>query len=172
MKRVELLAVGQMTSTKEVDQNLATCGELASSAQDRGAKLLCLPECFAFMGHGDVDTRAVMEPLEGPLFARYREIARAHKIWVSFGGFPERVDADHNHNAHVIVDDSGAIRAVYRKIHLFDVTLPNGSVYKESAVTSAGKDVVVTDSPVGALGLSVCYDLRFPELYRALAMKD
>ncbi len=158
-----------MTSTSDVDNNVALCAELAERARTRGAALLCLPECFAFMGASDADTRRVMEPLDGPLFARFREVAREAGIWVSFGGFPEKIDDEHNHNAHVVVDDTGAVRAVYRKIHLFDVTLPSGTVYRESAVTQSGGDVVVTDSPAGRLGLSVCYDLRFPELYRGLA---
>lgn len=166
-----LVAVGQMTSTADVEQNLATCADLAKKAKARGAVLLCLPECFAFMGQSDGDTRKVMEPLDGPLFTRVRAIAQDHGLWISFGGFPEKVDAEHNHNAHVIVDDQGEVRAIYRKLHLFDVTLPNGTTYKESACTAPGKELVVTDSPVGSLGLSICYDLRFPELYLALAAR-
>ena len=166
-----LVAVGQMTSTKDVDANLAVCETLAARAKARGAALLCLPECFAFLGASDADTRAVAEPLDGPLFTRCKDIARKHALWISFGGFPEKVDAERNHNAHVVVDESGAVRAVYRKVHLFDVTLPNGTVYKESACTAPGSAVVTAESPLGALGLSVCYDVRFPELYLALAKK-
>lgn len=164
-----LVAVGQMTSSNKVDDNLATCRALAEAARARGARLLCLPECFAFMGASDGESRQVMEPLDGPLFGRFRDIARDAGLWVAFGGFPEKLDADRNHNAHVVVDDTGAIRAVYRKLHLFDVVLQNGTPYRESACTAPGRELVVTESPVGALGLSICYDLRFPELYRSLA---
>jgi predicted amidohydrolase len=164
-----LVAVAQMTSTRDVEENLRVVDELCAKAKSRGAQLVSFPECFAFLGAGDVETRAIMEPLEGPLFTRYRELARKHAIWIGYGGFPEKIDAERNHNAHVIVDEQGAVRSVYRKVHLFDVTLPNGSVYKESACTAPGRDVLVTDTPVGKAGLSICYDLRFPELYRGLA---
>lgn len=166
-----LIAVGQMTSTNDIEANLAACTSLAASAAGRGAKLLCLPENFAFLGTADGDAQRIMEPLDGPLFARFRQIARAHHLWISFGGFPEKAEGGRSHNAHVIVDDQGEIRAVYRKLHLFDVTLPNGAVYKESACTAAGEELVVAESPVGPLGLSICYDLRFPELYLSLAAR-
>jgi deaminated glutathione amidase len=164
-----LVAVGQMTSTDDVDENLETCAVLARAARARGAALLCLPECFAFLGSSDKETRRVMAPLDGPLFSRARAIAKDAGLWIAFGGFPEKVDEEHNHNSHVVVDDSGAVRAVYRKLHLFDVTLPNGTQYRESACTAPGKELVVAESPVGPLGLSICYDLRFPELYLKLA---
>lgn len=160
-----------MTSTRDVEENLRVVDELCAKAKARGAQLIAFPECFAFLGSGDVETRAVMEPLAGPLFTRYREVARRHGVWISYGGFPEKIDADRNHNAHVIVDEQGAVRSVYRKVHLFDVTLPNGSVYKESACTAPGKDLVVAETPLGKTGLSICYDLRFPELYRGLAAR-
>lgn len=171
MTRASRLALGQMTAGGDVDQNVATVASLASRAQDAGASLLVLPECFAFMGAADDDTSKIAEPLEGALFDRYRTLARDRGLWVCLGGFPEKANATQHHNAHVMVDNQGAIRAVYRKIHLFDVALPNGAVYQESRFTAPGRELVVVDSPVGKLGLSVCYDLRFPELYRALAAR-
>ncbi|MBI1947141.1 MAG: carbon-nitrogen hydrolase family protein [Deltaproteobacteria bacterium] len=158
-----------MTAGGDVLANVAACASLVAQAGDAGAALLLLPECFAFVGASDDDTSKMAEPLDGALFDRYRGVARDAGLWVCFGGFPEKIDGTHHHNAHVVVDGTGAIRAVYRKIHLFDVTLPNGAIYQESRHTSAGDRLVVVDSPVGKLGLSVCYDLRFPELYRALA---
>lgn len=156
-----------MTSGVDVDANLAACSRLCAAAKASGASLLVLPECFAFMGRGDGDTLGIMEPLDGPLFARFKALAQEHALWVCFGGFPERHDDKHSHNAHVVVDDQGQVTAVYRKIHLFDVNL-GVSQYAESAATKAGDQLVVADSPVGKLGLTVCYDLRFPELYGAL----
>lgn len=161
------IAVGQLTSGADVDVNLAACARLCAQAKERGALLLVLPENFAFMGKGDGETQKIMEPLSGPLFTRFRALAREHGLWVSFGGFPEKHDESRAHNAHVLVDDQGEIRSVYRKIHLFDVEI-GVSQYRESAAINAGKDLVVADSPVGKLGLTVCYDLRFPELYGAL----
>ncbi len=161
------IAVGQLTSGIDVDSNLAACSRLCAGAKARGASLIVLPECFAFLGRGDSDTLSIMQPLDGPLFSRFQALAKEHAIWVCFGGFPDRHDEHHSSNAHVVVDEQGAMRAVYRKIHLFDVTV-GSSQYRESAATVAGDQLVVTDSPVGKLGLTVCYDLRFPELYGAL----
>ena len=165
-----LLAVGQMTSTADVEANFNTCNDLARQAKARGAVMLCLPENFAFMGAADGESRKVMEPLDGALFRRYRSIAQEHALWLCFGGFQEKADEAHNHNAHVVVDDQGVIRSVYRKLHLFDVQL-GAHTYKESACVAPGKEIVVADAPVGKLGLSICYDLRFPELYLALAKR-
>jgi predicted amidohydrolase len=170
MSRPNLIAVGQMTSGDDVDKNLDACARLCRAAKERHASLLVLPENFAFLGRGDGDTLARMEPLDGPLFSRFRALARDHGLWVSFGGFPERASDTHAHNAHVVVDDAGDIRAVYRKIHLFDVEL-GVSQYRESAAITPGRDVVVADSVIGRLGLSVCYDLRFPRLYQTMTAR-
>ena len=164
------LAVGQMTSTDDVEKNLAACDRLCAQAAAVNADVLVLPECFAFFGRGDGDLVKTMAPLDSPLFQRFQSLAKTHGLWVCFGGFPEAHTETHAYNAHVVVDDNGVVRDVYRKIHLFDVVLPSVTL-KESAATSAGKDVVVAESPVGKLGLTVCYDLRFPELYRALAAR-
>ena len=170
MTRGNLLAVGQMTSGDDVDKNFDACARLCSAAKMRGASALLLPENFAFLGRGDGDSIAVMEPLAGPWFSRFRALAADHGLWVCYGGFPERASETHAHNAHVVVDDRGDIRAVYRKIHLFDVNLGQAH-YRESAAIVPGTDLVVTDSVVGKLGLSVCYDLRFPALYQALSAR-
>jgi predicted amidohydrolase len=170
MKTTPLLAVGQMTSGNDIDRNLDACARLCRSAKERGASLLVLPENFAFVGRSDDDTRAKMEPLSGPLFTRFRALAADHRLWISFGGFPEQADERRAFNAHVVVDDAGAIVSVYRKIHLFDVDL-GSSRYQESAAITAGDRIVVTESAVGVLGLSVCYDLRFPGLFQALVSR-
>lgn len=162
------IAVGQMTATDDIDANFAVCDRLAGQAAAAGARLLVLPECFAFLGRKDTDLLEVMEPLDGPLLTRFASLAEAHGLWISFGGFPERHTETHAYNAHILVDDDGQRRAVYRKIHLFDVDLPATRLL-ESKATTAGDEVVVVDSPVGALGPTICYDLRFPELYRLLA---
>ncbi len=170
MSTLPRLAVGQMTSTDDVDRNLEACDRLARAAVSQGAQVLVLPECFAFLGRGDADLVRMMEPLDGPLFQRFAGLAASHGLQICFGGFPERHDDAHAYNAHVVVGEDGAVIAKYRKIHLFDVVLPARTL-RESAATSAGDAVVVADSAVGTLGLSVCYDLRFPELYRSLAAR-
>jgi predicted amidohydrolase len=101
-----------------------------------------------------------------------REVARKHGIALVLGGMPEKTARDtHVHNTAVYLDGDGEVRAVYRKIHLFDVAIPDGATYRESGSVEAGGEPVAVETPWGGLGLTVCYDVRFPELYRALAQK-
>ncbi|XP_015942307.1 deaminated glutathione amidase, chloroplastic/cytosolic [Arachis duranensis] len=163
------VAAAQMTSINDLAANFATCSRLVKEAASAGAKLLCFPEAFSYVGAKDGDSVSIAEPLNGPLMIKYCSLARESSIWLSLGGFQEKgSDDEHLCNTHVVVDDTGEIRSSYRKIHLFDVDVPGGRVYKESRFTEAGKDVVAVDSPIGRLGLTVCYDLRFPEIYQLL----
>ncbi|CAI7913810.1 unnamed protein product [Closterium sp. NIES-54] len=165
------VAVAQMTAVGDVEKNYATCKLLVEQAAAAGATLLCLPECFSFIGERDGEAAAVAEPLDGPLMRKYCQLARNFSIWLSLGGFQEAGGPDAGKrffNTHVLVDDTGTIQAAYRKIHLFDVNVPGGPVLTESNSTLPGSSVVSAMSPVGRLGLTVCYDLRFPELYQRL----
>jgi len=170
-----LAAAAQLTSTDDLAANLATCGELAGEAAARGARLLVFPENFAFLGRHDRDKLGVAEPVggerPGPIVAAVQEMARRHRMWVIGGGLPERIadDPDRTHNTAVVVAPDGALRATYRKLHLFDVAIPGRAEHRESASTAPGADVVTADTPLGRLGVTICYDLRFPELYRRLA---
>ena len=168
---VPRIAVGQMCASSDVEKNFEVVADLCSQAKDRGCSMLFLPECFAFIGVKGTDALAVMEPLNGPLLGRYRELAAKHGLWLSLGGFAEQgPDRDRRFNAHIIVNDAGEIRASYRKIHLFDVDMGdvNGPVLMESRTAAAGEALVTGDSPAGKLGLTVCYDLRFPEMFARL----
>ena len=168
---VPRIAVGQMCASSDVEKNLEVVADLCARAKDRGCAMLFLPECFAFIGVKGTDALAVMEPLDGPLLGRYRELAAIHRLWLSLGGFAEKgPDRNRRFNAHVIVNDAGEIQASYRKIHLFDVDMGdvNGPVLMESATAAAGETLVTCDSPAGKLGLTVCYDLRFPEMFARL----
>ncbi|XP_021722318.1 nitrilase-like protein 2 isoform X2 [Chenopodium quinoa] len=163
------VAVAQITSVNDLSANFATCSRLVKEAAAAGAKLLCFPESFSYVGANLGDSVKIAEPLDGPIMQGYCSLARESQIWLSLGGFQEKASDDsHLRNTHVIVDDTGKIRSKYSKIHLFDVDVPGGMVYKESSFTEAGKDVVAVDSPCGRLGLTVCYDLRFPEMYECL----
>ncbi|KAK9283444.1 hypothetical protein L1049_011686 [Liquidambar formosana] len=163
------VAVAQMTSINDLAANFATCSRLVQEAASAGAKLLCFPENFSYVGAKDGDSLKIAETLDGPIMQGYRSLARESNIWLSLGGFQEKGSDDaHLCNTHVVIDDTGNIRSTFRKIHLFDVDVPGGMVYKESSFTEAGKDIVTIDSPVGRLGVTVCYDLRFPELYQQL----
>ncbi|GMH10504.1 hypothetical protein Nepgr_012345 [Nepenthes gracilis] len=167
------VAVAQMTSTNDLAANFATCSRLVKEATAAGAKLLSFPENFSYVGAEDGDSLKIAEALDGPIMKQYCSLARESNIWLSLGGFQEKgSDDSHLCNTHVIVDDNGNIRSKYRKIHLFDVDVPGGMVYKESRFTEAGKDIVAVDSPFGRLGLTVCYDLRFPDLYQQLRFQE
>ncbi|KAK7343252.1 hypothetical protein VNO77_11860 [Canavalia gladiata] len=166
------VAAAQMTSVADLAANFATSSRLVKEAASAGARLICFPEAFSYVGAKDGDSVSVAQPLDGPIMNQYRSLARDFSIWLSLGGFQEKgSDPQHLCNTHVIVDDTGKIRASYRKIHLFDVDVPGGRVYKESSFTEAGEDIIAVDSPIGRLGLSVCYDLRFPDLYQVLRFK-
>jgi deaminated glutathione amidase len=166
-------AVVQLRSTPDVAANLARVEGLVAEARALGAELVLLPEAFAYLGP-EAEKLRIAEPLPegGPILARCRELARNLECGLVLGGFHERADdADKVYNTCVHVDRSGEVVSLYRKIHMFDVELTDGTHIKESARTAAGDSVVLTPTPFGLLGLSICYDVRFPELYRALAAR-
>jgi predicted amidohydrolase len=163
----------QLTSRNVVADNLATCARLAAHARERGAQLAVLPENFAFLGQHEQEKFAVAEVLDaarpGPILAALFETAQKTGMWLIGGGMPETSErSGFVHNTLVVVSPAGELVARYRKIHLFDVDIPGGAQFKESGTVGPGADVVTADTPWGKLGLSICYDLRFPELYRAL----
>jgi predicted amidohydrolase len=164
-----LAAVVQLTSGPDVSSNLERATRWIGEAARRGAELALLPENFAFMGAHERDKFAIAESLDagGPILTAMREAARRHRISLVLGGFPEKATETHVHNTAIHLDAAGEIQAVYRKIHLFDVDIPDGATYRESASVAPGGEPVVS----GDLGLSVCYDVRFPELYRELARR-
>ncbi|CAN6463194.1 unnamed protein product [Victoria cruziana] len=163
------VAAVQMTSVNDLSANFSVCSQLVKEAATAGVKLLCFPESFSFVGARDGESLEAAQSLDGPILQGYRSLAREFNIWLSLGGFQEKgPDDKHLYNTHVLIDESGSVRNTYRKIHLFDVDVPGGMVYKESNFTTAGNDLIVADSPVGRLGLTVCYDLRFPDLYQQL----
>ena len=164
------VAALQMTSTEDVGRNLDAAERLSRQAAGEGAQLIVLPECFALLGPEALKLQAAESlPEGGPILSRLRGLARELGVELVLGGFWERgSDPAKVRNACVHLGADGAVRAVYRKIHLFDVDLPDGTSLRESQTVEAGSEPVVTDTRFGKLGLSVCYDLRFPELYRAL----
>ena len=165
------VAVVQLTSTDDVAHNLAATRALVAEAAGRGAALVALPENFAFLRCEGAPIPCA-QGLDGEIATALRELARAHRVRILGGTFPEAIPGDERvHNTSVLVSPEGGIEAVYRKIHLFDVDLGPGGRYAESARIAPGRDVVVAETPIGAIGLSVCYDVRFPELYRAMAAR-
>lgn len=164
------LAAIQMTSGPEIVQNLAAAERLLATAAQAGAGLVVLPENFALMARSDTERLAAAEDDgRGPIQDFLAETARRHRIWLVGGTLPIKSQPSGKVRAACLLfDDRGRRVARYDKIHLFDVQLPNGEQYRESAAFEPGGEIVVADTPAGKLGLAVCYDLRFPELFRAM----
>lgn len=164
------IAALQMVSVDDVETNLRVAGELIAEARGAGASLAVLPENFAFLGRSE---RAKLEVAEadgdGPIQDFLRETAAREGIWLVAGTLPLRgADPERARAACLVLDDQGRRRARYDKIHMFDVQVSDREAYRESATLEPGGQPVVVDTPVGRLGLAVCYDLRFPELFRRL----
>jgi predicted amidohydrolase len=166
-----LLAAAQMTSGADKARNLEMAERLIRKAARSGAQLIGLPENFAWMGPED-HRSANAEPLDGPTLQAMAGLARELQVTLLAGSVLETgAPGGRLYNTSVLLGPDGSRLAVYRKIHLFDVEVGDGQTYRESAAVAPGDQVVVAEAPVGQVGLSVCYDLRFPELYRALAAK-
>lgn len=168
------VAAIQMTSVDDVGKNLVRAGELLADAAADGCKLAVLPENFALMPKRGRDKVRVAEQAgEGPIQDFLVETARRCGIWIVGGSIPlASDDRERVFGACPVIDDNGSIRSMYRKIHLFDVDLSDaGESYRESHSMIPGDDLVVVDSPAGQLGLSICYDVRFPELFRELVSR-
>ena len=165
-------AVIQMCSGPEIEANLETAGALLEEAAAAGAVLAVLPENFAFMGRNEADRIAVAEaPGSGPVQDFLAERARALGLWVVGGTVAVREPGETRPRAaSLLFDAEGRLAARYDKLHMFDVDLPGSDEgYRESRGTMPGDDTVVAGSPLGGLGLAVCYDVRFPEMFRAMA---
>ena len=167
------VAALQMNSGPDVGANLELAGQLLAEASAGGCKLVVLPENFALMPRRSRDkAQHAEEPGDGPIQAFLAEAARNHGLWIVGGSMPLVSPAIANERVYggcPVFDDTGSLRALYRKIHLFDVDLvDNGESYRESHSMYPGDDPVAVDTPAGRLGLTICYDLRFPELYRRL----
>ena len=167
------IAAIQMTSGADVGGNLEQAQPLLEEAARRGAQLAVLPENFAFMGLRDADKRGVAEAADGsgPIQDFLAATARRLQMWIVGGTIPLRAGEDGRvAAASVVYDGHGNRVARYDKIHLFDVDIPGRAErYRESAHVAPGSQTVVVNTPVGRLGLSVCYDVRFPELFRRLS---
>jgi nitrilase len=163
-----------MTSGHVVADNLAAAGKLLREAKELGAELACLPENFSFIGLRDADKVEVAEvDGTGPVQKFLSDTARELKLWILGGTTVIKGDSvERVSNASLLIDADGKRVARYDKIHLFDVNIPGRDErYLESKHVTPGRRVVVADTPVGKLGLSVCYDMRFPELYRELVVQ-
>jgi deaminated glutathione amidase len=165
------VAAVQLNSTADQAANLAVADRLTRGAAADGATLIVLPEKWTAIG-SDEQSRAAAEPLDGPSIGWARAIARELGVDLVAGSILERVEGHERlANTSVHVDPSGEVRAAYRKLHMFDVEV-DGRRYRESELEEPGDEIVTSETADGVeLGLSICYDLRFPELYRILAVR-
>ncbi|UEP22006.1 carbon-nitrogen hydrolase family protein [Burkholderia ambifaria] len=163
------VAALQMVSTPDVARNLAEAGRLIAEAAGDGAQLVLLPEYFCFMGHRDTDKLALAETYrDGPIQQFLAQAAQRHGVWLIGGTLPLKApEPDRVLNTTLVFDPSGQEAARYDKIHLFNFEKGDES-FDEARTIRAGETVVTFDAPFGRVGLSVCYDLRFPELYRRM----
>lgn len=165
------IAAVQMNSDNDVSTNLRRAEARIREGASRGAKVVLLPENFAFMGGSDEERRAVAEALpgEGRIASTLTALAQELSVFIIAGGMPELSgDPERPHNSCAVFAPWGDLVAVYRKIHLFDVDVADGQVYRESNAVTPGDAPQIVEVLGTKIGLSVCYDLRFPELYRRL----
>jgi deaminated glutathione amidase len=163
----------QMASSPNVSSNLVEAERLIGLAANEGAKIVVLPEYFCIMGTKETDKVAVREkPSDGPIQGFLSKMAKQHKIWLIGGSVPLTSNYPNKvRNSCLVYNDKGEQVARYDKIHLFGLDLGTEHYHEENTIESGDK-VVVVDTPYGKIGLSICYDLRFPELYRAMGEVD
>ncbi|MFT4569508.1 MAG: putative amidohydrolase [Hyphomicrobiaceae bacterium] len=162
-------AVIQMRSGADRSANLRTARELVLQAAKQGAELVALPEVVAWRGPKDQEV-AQGETLQGPTVQALSAVAAEARVWIVGGSFLERLDGDDRcYNTATLFAPDGDLVASYRKIHLFDIDIPGQVSVRESDTRRAGSETICVETPFGRIGLAVCYDLRFPELFRRLA---
>jgi len=163
-------AAVQLNSNEDKERNLGIAERLVREAAADGAELVVLPEKFNVLGSSE-QLAAGAEPLDGPTLRWAESLARELRLWLVAGSIVETVEHDEKlRNTSALIGPDGSIHAVYRKIHLFDVEVGE-MVYRESDVEGPGDEIVVADAGELKLGLAVCYDLRFPELFRIMAVR-
>jgi predicted amidohydrolase len=164
------VALVQLDATTDVDANIAAATALADEAAGGGARLVALPEYLQYRGADD-GFRASARPIPGPHTEPFAEVARRRGAWILVGSTAEpSTDPARPFNSSALIAPDGSVAAVYRKLHLFDVAVDDGPRDTESARVTAGSELVTAEVDGVTVGLTICYDLRFPELYRSLAL--
>lgn len=160
----------QLNAGSDMTANLAAATAAVREAATAGAKLVCLPEyCVLLDGSGRVMRENSPPEAQHPALPAFGDLARETKTWLLIGSLTVMLPDERMANRSYLLSDTGEIVARYDKVHMFDVTLPNGKVIRESSAYRPGDQAVVAPTPWGGLGMSVCYDVRFPHIYRALA---
>ena len=158
----------QIDSRNDKNENIQKIEHYIALAALRGARLIGMPEMVSFIGDEDEEI-ANAEPIPGPTINQFADIARQFNIWLHCGSIFESIEGSSKlFNTSVLLSPSGEIAAKYRKIHLFDAEIKNGPSFRESNTKQAGTEIVVAETELCTIGLSICYDMRFPELYRSM----
>ena len=164
------VACVQNCATDDLDATISDSVALTREAHDTGAQLICLPEFFSFLNLDATGLNvAPFREVEHPTLATYRNLSKELGVWILLGSIAILDETGKKRNRSILLDSDGQTVTRYDKIHMFDVNLPNGEIYRESDVFVPGDVAVNADLPWCTLGLTVCYDLRFPQLYRSLA---
>ena len=163
------IALAQTTATADLASNLRIARALVARAAEEGAELLAFPEVFLFVGDSAGKLSAAQD-LDGVLVSEFRELAARHAMLILLGSLHERIahDPTRVHNTSVLLGRDGGLLARYRKLKLFDVDLPEVQVRERDTIAPGSEPPPVVDTPLGRLGLTICFDLRFPELYTDL----
>ncbi|MDQ3044758.1 MAG: carbon-nitrogen hydrolase family protein [Chloroflexota bacterium] len=165
------VAAVQMNSGTDKERNVATALEMIDRAAAGGARFVALPEVWTYLGPDD-GNRPNAEPIPGPTIERLAERARSHGIYVHVGSILEIRSGDPRlYNTTAVIDPGGHVIARYSKIHMFDIVLDGVATYEESATVAPGDEIVTVDIDGVRVGLAICYDLRFPELFRILSLR-
>lgn len=166
------IALAQMTSTEDFQGNLAEALRMVDEAAAAGVQLVAFPEVFLFLGgrQGKLENAT---QVEGPVVARFREAAALHGMMILLGSIHERMPdrEDKVYNTSILIDAGGEVLATYRKLKLFDVELPNLTIRESDTIEPGDALPPVVDTPIGKVGLTICFDLRFPDLYQHLRRK-
>ena len=171
MSRFRIACV-QLRSSDDIDENVAVASDLIRRAKSRGAEFVATPENTTLMApDGGAKLERSFPEDRDPALPRFRALAEELGIWLLVGSLAIRVSDTKTANRSFLLSPKGVVTARYSKIHLFDVSLPSGENYRESKTVSGGEEAVVAELPWGTLGLTICYDLRFPQLYRKLAQR-
>ncbi|MDR2178860.1 MAG: carbon-nitrogen hydrolase family protein [Synergistaceae bacterium] len=165
-------ALVQLDSQNDKSDNMEKISRFIDEAAAKGASLVSLPEVMNYIGDPEKGEADLEETIPGYSTQILMQKAKEHGLYIHGGSLTEKKPQDTRHyNTSVMIDDKGEIIAVYRKLHTFDVTLPDGTVCRESAKIFPGDGVVTADTKFGKMGFSICYDIRFPELFRLMALE-